>query len=137
VRLVEFALAIPDDQRKRGRYTKYVLRQALGSDLEESVRSRRTKGDFSHAIVEAIESVGGERFFTNLQISEAGWVHGDVVAAKYRTMRSQYPQGPSVYGDHVPALWMIAAVELWFRSAFGDGRVQREYQPAGAAGQPL
>lgn len=119
-RLVEFALDIPDDQRKRGRFTKYVLRQALGEDLVECVRLRRTKGDFAHAIAAAIEAVGGEQFFENLQIADAGWVHGALVAAKYRTMRDQYPRGPEVYGDHVPALWMITAVELWFRSAFGS-----------------
>jgi asparagine synthase (glutamine-hydrolysing) len=118
-RLIEFALGIPDDQRKRGRQTKYVLRQALGDDLAPVVRSRRTKGDFAHAVAEAIESLGGERFYTHLQIAEAGWVRADIVAAKYRTMRDQYPAGSDVYGDHVPALWMIAAVELWFRAAFG------------------
>ena len=119
VRLVEFALNIPDDQRKRGRFTKYVLRNALGGDLPEAVRTRRTKGDFAHSVAEAIEAVGGERFFTTLQIAEAGWVDGTMVADKYRTMRDQYASGPDVYGDHVPALWMITAVELWFRSAFG------------------
>ncbi len=43
-RLVQFALDIPDDQRKRGRFTKVILREALGDDLPEAVRSRRTKG---------------------------------------------------------------------------------------------
>jgi asparagine synthase (glutamine-hydrolysing) len=118
-RLVQFALDIPDDQRKRGRFTKFVLRQALGEDLAEPVRTRRSKGDFSHAVAEAIEAVGGEQFFERLQIAEAGWVDGAMVADKYRLMRSQYPRGSDVYGDHVPALWMITAVELWFRSAFG------------------
>jgi asparagine synthase (glutamine-hydrolysing) len=118
-RLVEFALDIPDDQRKRARFTKFILRQALGDDLPDLVRMRRTKGDFAHAVVEAIEAVGGEQFFGRLAIAELGWVDGALVAGKYRTMRSQYPQGHAVYGDHVPALWMITAVELWFRAAFG------------------
>jgi asparagine synthase (glutamine-hydrolysing) len=118
-RLVQFALDIPDTQRKRGRFTKFILRQALADDLAEPVRQRRTKGDFSHAVAQAIEALGGERFFAALQIAEAGWVDGGMVAAKYRTMRRQYPRGSQVYGDHVPALWMITAVELWYRSAFG------------------
>ncbi len=130
-RLVEFALDIPDDQRKRGRFTKFILRQALGNDLAEPVRLRRTKGDFSHAVAQAIESLGGERFFEGLQIADAGWVRGDMVADKYRTMRSQYPRGSDVYGDHVPALWMITAVELWFRSAFGAYNAQREDSDGG------
>lgn len=121
VRLVQFALDIPDEQRKRGRFTKFILREALGEDLPAMVRQRRTKGDFAHAIVEAVEALGGDRFFGALRIAEAGWVDGDLVAAKYRLMQSQYPLGPDVYGDHVPALWMIAAVELWFCAAVGVG----------------
>ena len=125
-RLVEFALDIPDDQRKRGRFTKFILREALGGDLAEPVRLRRNKGDFAHAVAQAIESVGGESFFDNLQIAEAGWVRGDMLSEKYKTMRRQYPLGPDVYGDHVPALWMVTAVELWFRAAFGAYNAQRE-----------
>jgi len=130
-RLVQFALDIPDNQRKRGRFTKFILRQALGEDLAEPVRLRRTKGDFSHAVAQAIESLGGEQFFERLQIADAGWVRGDMVADKYRTMRRQYPLGSEVYGDHVPALWMITAVELWFRSAFGAYNAQREDRNGG------
>ena len=122
-RLVQFALDIPDDQRKRGRFTKVILREALGDDLPEAVRSRRTKGDFSYAVVEAVEALGGEHFFRTLLIAEAGWVDGGAVAAKYLRMRSQYAQGPDVYGEHVPALWMISAVELWFRAAFAEPAV--------------
>ncbi len=130
-RLVQFALDIPDNQRKRGRFTKFILRQALADDLAESVRLRRSKGDFAHAVAQAFESLGGEDFFDRLQIVEAGWVHGGMVAQKYRTMRRQYPLGSEVYGDHVPALWMIAAVELWFRSAFGAYNAHGEERNAG------
>jgi asparagine synthase (glutamine-hydrolysing) len=130
-RLVQFALDIPDDQRKRGRFTKFILRQALGDDLAEPVRLRRSKGDFAHAVAQAIESVGGEAFFERLQIAEAGWVRGDLLSEKYRTMRRQYALGPDVYGDHVPALWMVTAVELWFRAAFGAYNAQREDTNAG------
>ena len=118
-RLVEFALGIPDDQRRRGRETKFVLRAALGDDLAAAVRTRRTKGDFSYAVLEAIESLGGERFYTSLSIADAGWVRGDVVAAMYRRMREQHARGSEAAGGHIPTLWMIAAVELWFQAAFG------------------
>ncbi len=133
VRLVQFALDIPDEQRKRGRFTKFVLREALGADLPDSVRYRRTKGDFAYAIAEAVEALGGDAFFGALRIAEAGWVDGGLVAAKYRLMQSQYPLGPDVYGDHVPTLWMIAAVELWFRENIADGRIDGSATgPAGA-----
>ena len=78
-------------------------------------------------------ALGGEEFFENLQIAEAGWVRGDLLSEKYRTMKRQYPLGPDVYGDHVPALWMVTAVELWFRAAFGAVGVEVDVYYAGKA----
>lgn len=117
-RLVEFALSIPDDQRKRGPYTKYVLRRALDGHLAEMVSRRRTKADFAHAIADALETLGGERLFSALRIADVGWVDAASITAKYRLMRTFRQAGDLEYGVHIPALWMIAAVELWFRAAF-------------------
>lgn len=131
-RLIEFALGIPDDQRKRGSYTKFVLRQALGGDLAPEVRQRRTKADFSYAVAEAIEALGGEAFYSRLRIADEGWVHGDMIADAYRQMRARYISGSDGYGDYVPMLWMIAAVEVWFRTAFDAAPSYLESVPAHA-----
>ena len=37
----------------------------------------------------------------------------------YRRMRDDLPRGHDYYGRHIPEIWMITAVELWHRSAFG------------------
>jgi asparagine synthase (glutamine-hydrolysing) len=123
-RLVEFALNIPDDQRRRGPYTKYVLRNALAGHLAGPVLKRRTKADFSHGITDALEALGGDAFFGRLQIAAAGWVDPGPILALYRRTRRARQAGDPGYGTHVPALWMIAAVELWFRALGASAAVQ-------------
>jgi asparagine synthase (glutamine-hydrolysing) len=116
VRLTEFVLAIPEEQRRRGPILKFVLRHALRDELPPILASRTTKGDFAHCVWDALETLGGERFFTSLAIADAGWVDGAAVLDLYRRMRDDVPRGPEHYGRHVPEIWMITAIELWFRA---------------------
>lgn len=46
-RIVEFLLAVPEEQRWDGPWPKAVLRRALRGILPESVRTRQTKAEFS------------------------------------------------------------------------------------------
>jgi asparagine synthase (glutamine-hydrolysing) len=117
VRLVDFALSIPETQRRRGPILKYVLRNALRGELPGSVGSRRTKADFGYVIVEALDSLGGAAFFSRLAIGEAGWVDGRALAAAFGAMRRRLAAGDARYGEDVPSLWIVAAVELWFEAA--------------------
>ena len=119
VRLTEFVLAIPEEQRQRGPILKYVLRKALEPELPDILATRTTKGDFAHCVWDALEQLGGEHFFRSLAIADEGWVDGERVLALYRRMRDDVPRGPDHYGRHIPELWMIAAVDVWHRSAFG------------------
>lgn len=116
-RLIEFALNIPDEQRKRGAYTKYVLRRAVSPHLADAVSRRRSKAGFSHTAIETFEALGGERWFATLRIAEAGWVDPGPICHDYLSMRARFLEGraPTI---HLPSLWMITAVELWFRAAF-------------------
>ena len=117
VRLTEYVLAIPEEQRRRGTVLKYVLRRALQEELPEVLARRTTKGDFAHCVWEAVEALGGEAFFGSLAIADAGWVDGPEVLRLYRQMRDDVPRGHAHYGRHVPEIWMITAIELWHRAA--------------------
>jgi asparagine synthase (glutamine-hydrolysing) len=119
-RLIDFALNIPDDQRRRGVLTKFVLRAAVAPHLAPAVARRRTKADFSHAVVEAIEASGGERMFASLRLAEAGWVEPAPLRAMYERMRRAQRTGGAAGGADLPALWMVTALELWLR-AFDAG----------------
>ena len=60
-RLIEFCVAIPEDQRWRNGQTKFVLRNAMTNLLPECVRMRLTKGDYSYTFLRAFDACGGER----------------------------------------------------------------------------
>ena len=123
-RVVEFALSIPDDQRWRGTLTRYVVRQALADHLPASVRWRRDKADFTHYVVESLTALGGRRLFEHLEVASMGWVDQHEVTRLYAELERQLAAGEDDY-DIFP-LWMVAAVELWFRAMFGP-------EPAGSA----
>ena len=124
-RIVEFALALPEEQRWRQNQAKFVLRQAMRRLLPDTVRQRRDKADWSHVTAEALHAQGGERFFDSLAVASLGWVDGKRVCAMYRQMAEDYLRGDEHYTRHLWPLWMIFGTELWFKTVFPDrARVQ-------------
>jgi asparagine synthase (glutamine-hydrolysing) len=127
-RVVEFAFALPEEQRWRRDQPKFVLRQAMQGLLPETITQRLTKADFSHVFVEAFHALGGERLFDSLTIASIGWVDGAQVREMYRQMAQGYAQLDRGYISHVWKLWMIFGIELWFNTVFPNGKV---FLPAG------
>ena len=117
-RIVEFAFALPEEQRWRGDEPKYVLRRAMANFLPEVVRQRRTKADFSHTFAEALKAAGGESLFDSLAIVSMGWVNRACVRQMYQQMERFYSEGDEHYSQHVWTLWMIFGIDLWFKSQF-------------------
>lgn len=115
-RLIDFALALPDDQRRRGTTSKVVLRRAMHAVLPESVRARCDKGDFTHAFVESLEAIGGCAFMDHLAIATLGWVEQARIGQMYRQMVRAYRSGDPRYRQHASPLWMVASIELWFNT---------------------
>jgi asparagine synthase (glutamine-hydrolysing) len=121
-RLVEFVLALPEEQRwQRGRM-KYVLRRALTGLLPEAVVKRSDKADFSRLFTDAIDALGGEAFYNDLVLARMGWLEQDKVVMLYRRMRSRVSKGWSAYSEDAWSLWAIAGVEIWVRSITKEGR---------------
>lgn len=117
-RVVEFALALPEDQRWRQDQPKYVMRQALRGLLPESVKQRRDKADFSYAFADALRTQGGEQFFSSLAIASLGWIDGAQVLGMYRQMVKLYAHADARYLKYVWPLWMVFGIELWFKAIF-------------------
>ncbi len=122
-RIVEFALALPEEQRWRRDQPKYVLRQALRGFLPGTVRQRRTKADFSHLFAEALKTQGGERLFDSMAIMSMGWVDRARVRSMYQQMAQLYLQGDEGYITPVWPLWMVFGIELWFKTVFLDREI--------------
>ncbi len=113
-RLLEFALALPEDQRWRDDRTKFVLRQAMRPILPESIRERRSKAEFSSVFLKAFQRNGGAHSFENLPIAAAGWVDQREVERKYRRMENEHRSGSLGYTRHTCPLWMVFGINLWF-----------------------
>jgi asparagine synthase (glutamine-hydrolysing) len=110
-RLVEFALAIPEDQRWRDDQTKFVLRQALADLLPDTVRRRMTKAEFSYMFTSTVEREGTGDLFRTLRLAQEGYV--DDVEVR-RTYQRSLIRG----GRDLSAMWMILATECWYRAMF-------------------
>lgn len=122
--IVRFALALPERQRRRGRTIKYVLRKS--ARLPEPVDTRLTKSDFGHLMLQAFEILGGRRFFERLQTGECGWVDRDAACRGYDLVRARSPLTDPAAGSLLPRLWILAAVELWYRAVYGSEGARRQ-----------
>lgn len=110
-RLIEFAFAIPEDQRWRGDQTKFVLRQAARHLVPEPVRRRRSKADFTFLYAQTFERERTDALFGSLQLAADGYVDGARTKALYQRCR----EGDTWSMDSV---WMILAIEQWYRAMF-------------------
>ena len=115
--LVRFALSLPEEQRRRGRVTKYVLRRAAG--LPAVLAARTTKGDSGSVVEDALEALGGRAFFAGMEMAGAGWVDAAEACRGYDVLRRRAAYVDPVSAGLVARLWVLAALELWFRAEYG------------------
>jgi len=118
MRLAEFALALPEEQRWRNDETKHILREAMRGRLPERVRRRKIQGDFSILFVKTLEALGAEPAFDRLAIASLGWVEPKGIRRMYREMTGLYAKNDLSYTARMWPLWGVLAMELWFRAAF-------------------
>ena len=117
-RIIEFGLAIPEEQRWRREQTKFILRQTMRGLLPESVRMRLTKADFSHIFPTTLQFLGGERLFSSLSIASAGWIKEQITQKMYHQMMMLYIQRGNEYTENTWPLWNVWGIELWFKTIF-------------------
>ena len=89
-RIMEFAFAIPDNQRFRPGVSKFVLRNSMRGILPEKIRRRSDKSNLSELYPMAMIALGGERLFDRLNIVQSGWVDGVVLRRLYRSMAEAF-----------------------------------------------
>ncbi|HLH77149.1 MAG TPA: asparagine synthase-related protein [Candidatus Binataceae bacterium] len=129
-RLIEFALALPEEQRWRGVQTKFILRQAMGSRLPTAVGERLDKGDYSATIAQALEACGGAACFQKMQSASRGWVDEAGARALYQAMRAQWSRGDLGYASKASRLWSLWAIELWLREGRGGSTLEAKGIPS-------
>jgi asparagine synthase (glutamine-hydrolysing) len=120
-RVMEFAFAIPENQRLRDKEAKFVLRRAMRGLVAPSILARTDKAWFGYYYPETLRSFGGEKVFDSLQIEQAGWVDGARVGNAYREMEALYRERRVEYLNYLAELWIVFAIEIWFSEVFGRG----------------
>ena len=120
-RLIEFALALPEEQRWRGTETKFILRRAARDLLPPSVTRRATKGDFTYLFAASLEREGAAEIFSRLRLETDGFVLGGRIREMYERLRR---------GDQssLGQIWMIVATELWYRTMFPESRTGQTHE---------
>jgi asparagine synthase (glutamine-hydrolysing) len=111
-RVLEFAYALPDDQRWRGTTRKFVLRAAAGERLAP-VRARADKAEFSDTYVDALPD--GETDFPLMRAR--GWIEPSVVGRLHRQATAWRHAGDDRFWHIVGPLWMFHAMETWLAAA--------------------
>jgi asparagine synthase (glutamine-hydrolysing) len=118
-RIVEFANAIPDEQRRNGIWQRYVMRQAMTDLLPAAVQRRVDKATFDWSFSAAIRDEDFGRILTSPRIAAAGWIDAQKVRAEWNAFRA----GNRRYTSQ---LFTTGAVELWYRETFENGKPMRE-----------
>ena len=116
-RVAEFALGLPEEQRRNSETYKRVLRHAMRGRLPEEVRQRRAKADFSHVFPETLRAVWPAGLPDQLEVCKAGWVDPAATRSAYRALQEGYQSGASGYTKNMWWLWMVYSVETWFKAA--------------------
>jgi asparagine synthase (glutamine-hydrolysing) len=119
-RLVEFSLAIPEEQRWHGEWTKTVLRNSMKGILPEPIRVRKGKAEFSGIINQELKERQAhqvEELISTSILTALGIVHGDRLKQLFHNYRNRTNSDDMRY-----ALEIFVWLELWCRSFMAGQR---------------
>lgn len=112
-RIVEFANAIPDDQRRRGIWQRYVMRNAMSDLLPEAVRRRVDKATFDWSFSAAVRDEEFGRVLKSSQVAASGWINAGKLRREWEAFRTGR-------GRYLTEFFTTGAIELWYREIFGN-----------------
>lgn len=112
-RILEFGLALPEDQRWRGRFAKPVLRNAGRASLPPLLLERSTGTTASSVVGRAVARQFAAGLWDNASTVRRGWVNRLALLKSFDDMR----RGSAAGGDGALAfpLWLVCSVELFVR----------------------
>jgi asparagine synthase (glutamine-hydrolysing) len=115
-RLVEFCLSLPEDQRWRGEETKFIHRAAMKGILPESIRTRRTKAEFSAVAIDQLMTTEAAVMIDSSLLISRGYVRRDRLLGMYTQFKSDYNNG--VHPRFIWPLTMMYGLDSWLRFTF-------------------
>ena len=127
-RLVQFLLAVPEEQRWSDKWPKAVLRRAMDGILPELIRMRKDKAEFSSTTDLELKNRQTHKVKSLIQESILA-AQGVIWADQLQRLFEDYLKGTNTNGisNHLETfIWL----ELWYRSEkmFGNKKGGIEYE---------
>jgi asparagine synthase (glutamine-hydrolysing) len=118
-RVVEFANAIPDEQRRNGTGQRHVMRQGMAGLLPSEIQHRVDKASFDWSFSAAIADEEFGRVLESPRIAAAGWIDGRKVRTEWEAFRAGNSEDKTQF-------FTTAAVELWYREMIESAKSRNE-----------
>jgi len=119
-RIMEFGLAIPEEQRWHGQWTKFVLRNASRKWVPSLIRNRITTAGSSDVLLRAVQQHVESGLWHNSAIARRNWIDLAPLQQAYNEMLTKYRASDDGYERLVFPLWLVCAVEIWAENALKE-----------------
>lgn len=119
-RLVEFSLAIPEEQRWCNEWPKAVLRKAMVGILPEHIRNRKDKAEFSSIFDHELRKRQANKLYDLLQSSNLADL-GVIYTDNLNQLFKNYCNGRTQNYER-NAIVAIVWLEIWYRSLIGTSQ---------------
>lgn len=110
VRVIEFSLALPPEQKLRGGYTRAIVRRALASYLPSEIRSRTSKSFSDTSLNRALRTHASAQLRDLLLVQSAS-IEDYIDLSK---LRDDYYRLNETDGDLL-RMWPVAMLVLWLQ----------------------
>lgn len=116
-RIIEFALALPENMRRRHGWTKYVMRKALIGQLPTEIIWRRDKAEFSDLFSVYFQNclLNREKLISR---SLNRWLNGRRLLLELESSLSSYKSARNTPFQRVWPLWFAVATSLWYKNSW-------------------
>jgi asparagine synthase (glutamine-hydrolysing) len=115
-RIIEYALALPEEQRWEGDSIKVVLRNAMNDFLPEKIITRKSKAEFSYVVPNAVKALGSKEFFYSLKAYDFGWLNRQEIMRMWSLIEANSDSIESQTAAW--RLWLIIGIELMLTEFF-------------------
>jgi asparagine synthase (glutamine-hydrolysing) len=105
-RVIEFALAIPEEQRWRDGRRKAIVRRAAAAFLPDSVRTRNSDLDYDHPYRVALARLNARE-----RLARPGALFDEWIDR--RMLLEHFDRAMATPGSNTWPIWMALAVRLW------------------------
>ena len=113
IRLIEYCLALPSDQKLRAGCTRFVMHNAMAGVLPDKIRQRAGKSNLAPSFEKGLVKFERDNFAAII-LEDAGRLSAFVDLARIKSCLDSFQSGDASENE-MNALWATAGLALWLR----------------------